>query len=118
MHKIIRVIAISVSFLMLAPFSTATFGQGNVSQNLHTGAVYVLTNQVENAVAVFHRSAQGTLTPAGQFPTGGTGDPGDPAKNDPLGSQGALILSGGNQFLFAVNAGSNQISVLRIGKNG
>jgi 6-phosphogluconolactonase len=38
----------------------------------------------------------------------------DPA-TDPLASQGALILGHGNQFLFAVNAGSNQISVLRVG---
>jgi 6-phosphogluconolactonase len=77
-----------------------------------------LTNQVENAVAVFHRSAQGTLTPAGEFPTGGAGDPGNPPINDPLASQGALIPSEGNQFLFAVNAGSNQISVLRVRRSG
>jgi 6-phosphogluconolactonase len=118
MHKEIKTIAIFVSFLMLALFSTATFGQRTAPQNFHAGAVYVLTNQVENAVAVFHRSAQGTLTPAGEFPTGGAGDPvppggGGPAP-DPLASQGALILGRGNQLLFAVNAGSNQISVLKI----
>jgi 6-phosphogluconolactonase len=118
MHKQIKALAICVSFLTLASFSTATFGQRTVPRNLHGGAVYVLTNQVENAVAVFHRSAQGTLTPAGEFPTGGAGDPGDPPINDALGSQGALILSEGNQFLFTVNAGSNEISVLRVGKNG
>ena len=118
MHKEIKTIAIFVSFLMLALFSTATFGQRTAPQNFHAGAVYVLTNQVENAVAVFHRSAQGMLTPAGEFPTGGAGDPvppggGGPAP-DPLASQGALILGRGNQLLFAVNAGSNQISVLKI----
>src|SRR5215510_7176892 len=118
MHKQLKTIAICVSFLTLVPFSTATFGQGNVSRNLRAGAVYVLTNQVENAVAVFRRSAQGTLTSAGEFPTGGAGDPGNPPTNDPLGSQGALILSGGNKFLFAVNAGSNEISVLKIEKDG
>jgi 6-phosphogluconolactonase (cycloisomerase 2 family) len=61
------------------------------------------------------------LTPAGEFATGGAGDPvpqgTDPA-TDPLASQGALILSQGNQFLFAVNAGSNQISVLRVSSAG
>jgi 6-phosphogluconolactonase len=118
MHNQIRTIAICVSLLMLAPFSTPTFGQRTVPRNLHAGAVYVMTNQVENEVAVFRRSAQGTLTPAGEFPTGGAGDPvppggGGPAP-DPLASQGALILGRGNQLLFAVNAGSNQISVLRI----
>jgi 6-phosphogluconolactonase len=80
-----------------------------------------LTNQVENAVAVFNRTADGMLTPAGEFSTGGAGDPvpqgTDPA-TDPLASQGALILDQGNQFLFAVNAGSNQISVLKISPTG
>ena len=118
MHKQIKTIAICLSFLTLASFSTATLGQRTPPRNFHAGAVYVLTNQVENAVAVFDRGAQGTLTPAGEFPTGGAGDPvppggGGPAP-DPLGSQGALILGRGNQLLFAVNAGSNQISVLRI----
>src|SRR4029453_3263587 len=117
MQKEIKAIAISLSCLMLTPFSPATHGQRTAPQNFHAGAVYVLTNQVENAVAVFHRSAQGTLTPAGEFPTGGAGDPvppggGGPAP-DPLASQGALILGRGNQLLFAVNAGSNQISVLK-----
>ena len=120
MYKQIKVTAIFVSFLMLAALGTATFGQGRrPARNLHAGAVYVMTNQVENAVAVFRRSPTGMLTSAGEFPTGGAGDPvpqgTDPA-TDPLASQGALIL-GNNQFLFAVNAGSNQISVLRVGRN-
>jgi 6-phosphogluconolactonase (cycloisomerase 2 family) len=84
---------------------------------LHAGAVYVLTNQVNNAVAAFHRAADGRLTTAGEFSTGGAGDPvaipPDPP-TDPLASQGALVFGPGNQFLFAVNAGSNQISVLSV----
>src|SRR5205814_6888667 len=75
--------------------------------------------QVETAVALIRRSPTSMLTSAGECPTGGAGDPvpqgTDPA-TDPLASQGALIL-GNNQFLFAVNAGSNQISVLRVGRN-
>jgi 6-phosphogluconolactonase (cycloisomerase 2 family) len=80
-----------------------------------------LTNQVENAVAVFRRTPDGHLTAAGQFSTGGAGNPvaipPDPAV-DPLASQGALVFGPGNQYLFAVNAGSNQISVLRVGRSG
>jgi 6-phosphogluconolactonase len=119
MHKEIKGIAIFVSFLMLAPFSTVTFG-GPKPKNLRAGGVYVLTNQVNNEVAAFRRTAKGKLTPAGEFPTGGAGDPvpqgTDPA-TDPLASQGALIIGPGNRFLFAVNAGSNQISVMKINKN-
>jgi 6-phosphogluconolactonase len=123
MYKETKGIAIIVSFLMLTVFSTATFAQGPKPKNFRAGAVYVLTNQVNNEVAVFRRTkkgtAKGTLTFADAFPTGGAGDPvpqgTDPA-TDPLASQGALIMSAGNRFLFAVNAGSNQISVLRIKK--
>jgi 6-phosphogluconolactonase (cycloisomerase 2 family) len=91
------------------------------ARNLRAGAVYVLTNQVNNAVAAFQRAPDGTLTPAGTFPTGGSGDPvaqpPDPP-TDPLASQGALILAEDNHLLFAVNAGSDEISVLAVGKGG
>src|SRR5437762_2363263 len=128
MHTQTKGIAIFASLLMLASLSNAVAQRPNPTprprptpapRNFQAGAVYVLTNQVDNAVAVFGRDAFGMLTPAGEFSTGGAGDPvpqgTDPA-TDPLASQGALIL-GDNQFLFAVNAGSNQISVLRVGRN-
>src|SRR4051794_32301483 len=90
------------------------------ANNLKSGAVYVLTNQVSNAIAAFDRGPDGSLTAAGMFSTGGAGNPvaqpGDPP-TDPLASQGALVLSDNNKLLFAVNAGSNEISVLSIGKN-
>src|SRR5437667_6540479 len=121
MYKQIKVIAIFVCFLMLASLSTAIAQRPTPTprpRNFAAGAVYVLTNQVSNAVAVFLRTARGALTSAGEFSTGGAGNPVpqgmDPA-TDPLASQGALILGHGNQFLFAVNAGSNQISVFRVG---
>jgi 6-phosphogluconolactonase len=89
------------------------------ADNLKSGAVYVLTNQVSNAVAAFERAPDGTLTSAGTFLTGGAGNPvaqpGDPP-TDPLASQGALVLSDDKQLLFAVNAGSSEISVLSVGK--
>jgi 6-phosphogluconolactonase len=77
------------------------------------GAVYALTNALSgNAVAVWNRSSDGTLTPAGSYPTGGAGIAAG------LGSQGALVLSQNHQWLFAVNAGSNDISSLRVDRDG
>jgi len=121
-----KIIAVCVSFLMLAVLSTPIFARGpknahaHGGKNFHAGAVYVLTNQTNNSVAVFRHDAKGGLTSAGEFPTGGAGDPTpqppDP-NTDPLASEGALILDRGNQHLFAVNAGSNQISVLKINKD-
>src|SRR5256884_5239259 len=76
-------------------------------------AVYTLTNQVAgNAVAVFTRAAVGTLTAAGTIATGGTGT------GAGLGSQGAVALSDDGRRLFAVNAGSNDVSVFDIGPAG
>src|SRR5438876_3297750 len=130
MHTQAKGIAIFASLLMLASLSNAAAQRANPTprprptpapRNFQAGAVYVLTNQVENAVAAFRRTADGTLPPAGEFRTGGAGDPipqgTDPA-TDPLASQGALIFDQGHQFLFAVNAGSNQISVLSISDFG
>jgi 6-phosphogluconolactonase (cycloisomerase 2 family) len=77
------------------------------------GAVYVLTNASDsNAVAVFDRAADGRLSPRGTVATGGKGT------GSGLGSQGALVLSRDNRWLFAVNAGSNDISVFEVRRGG
>lgn len=70
------------------------------------GAVYVLTNQTANSVMVFARAANGTLSFSGNFATGGAGAG---TGVDPLGSQSSLVLR--HRRLFAVNAGSNDVSV-------
>lgn len=110
---------IKLSAVLLALLIAVLFTSTASAKNFRSGAVYVLTNQVNNAIAVFTRDYDGTLSPAGVFSTGGAGNPvaqpGDPP-TDPLASQGSLI-PGGDQLLFAVNAGSNEISVLRIGKD-
>lgn len=115
-----RMIGFIALMILFAAVCMATLRPTAIAgTNLKSGAVFVLTNQVSNAVAVFDRAPDGTLTAAGTFATGGSGNPvaqpGDPP-TDPLASQGALILSN-NKFLFAVNAGSNEISVLSIAKN-
>ena len=116
-----RMISFATLMVLVAASFMATLrpSVSIAANNLKSGAVYVLTNQVSNAVAVFDRAPDGTLTAAGMFSTGGSGNPvaqaGDPP-TDPLASQGALVLSDNNK-LFAVNAGSNEISVLSIGKD-
>ena len=75
------------------------------------GAVYSQTNAVAgNAVVAFDRAADGSLTPAGSYPTGGLGT------GAGLGSQGAVTLD--DHLLLAVNAGSDQVSVFRVGPRG
>ncbi|HKX83383.1 MAG TPA: beta-propeller fold lactonase family protein [Pyrinomonadaceae bacterium] len=85
--------------------------------NLKSGAVYVMTNQTANSVIAFSRDPKdGTLTEVDTELTQGAGNPVPPV--DPLGSQGALILSDDFSFLFAVNAGSDEVSVLSVVKGG
>ena len=73
------------------------------------GAVYALTNAAGgNAVAIYARSRDGRLTSLGSVLTGGMGT------GMGLGSQGALVLSKNERWLFAVNAASNDISVFEV----
>jgi 6-phosphogluconolactonase len=75
------------------------------------GHVYVNDNTTgTNTIGAFDRHADGTLTTAkgSPFKAGGAGT------GAGLASQGGLQLSPDGRFLLAVDAGSNQISVLRI----
>jgi 6-phosphogluconolactonase (cycloisomerase 2 family) len=79
------------------------------------GHAYVDDNTAgENTVAGFDRHADGSLSPipGSPFNVGGAG------LGKGLASQGAIQLSGDGRFLLAVDAGSNQISVLRLGSDG
>jgi 6-phosphogluconolactonase (cycloisomerase 2 family) len=88
---------------LLSSFGVAAAGED------HRDSVYVLSNTTDdNAVLIFRRAADGTLAPAGSKRTGGRGNGGS------LGSQGAIVLSENGRWLFAVNAGSNDISVFEV----
>ncbi|KPV50378.1 hypothetical protein SE17_27300, partial [Kouleothrix aurantiaca] len=85
------------------------FSSGLAAASGDAGAVFALSNSPNgNAVLIWNRAADGTLTAAGSIPTGGTGT------GAGLGSQGALALSANHQWLFAVNAGSDSISAFRV----
>ena len=76
------------------------------------GAVFVMTNAIDkNEVIAYRRAIDGTLQESGRFATGGRGSGGN---NDPLESQGSLTLSQDHTLLFAVNAGSGNLSVFSV----
>ena len=82
------------------------------------GAVYTMTNDpAGNAVLVFDRFEDGTLTPAGTFLTGGSGT-GGREPDFGLANAGALALSENDRLLFVVNPGSDDLSVFAVKKNG
>ena len=93
------VLALAAAFLLLASSAMAS-----------QGALYTQTNDPNgNAVQRFDRAADGSLTPAGTFATGGAG------LATLGGRQGAVELSGDGRYLYAVNAGSDSVSVFRAG---
>lgn len=80
--------------------------------NAKSGAVFVMTNAAtKNEIIAFERSANGSLTETERYDTQGRGSSG---VTDPLGSQGSLTLSQDHSLLFAVNAGSGNISVFGV----
>jgi 6-phosphogluconolactonase len=101
-----KLLIIFTVFLALVPLSA--FGDDPP----HGGAVYVMSNAPEgNEIIVFQRDFHGQLTPGGTYATSGLGTGGG---IDPLASQGSLILSRNHRWLFAANAGSDDIAVFRV----
>jgi 6-phosphogluconolactonase len=79
------------------------------------GHAYVDDNtSTANTLAAFDRHADGSLTPipGSPFAIGGAG------LGHGLGSQGAIQVTADRRYLLAVDAGSNQISVLRLDEDG
>jgi 6-phosphogluconolactonase (cycloisomerase 2 family) len=135
---------VGVAVLAIFALAQATTPAAGGDDRGGSRAVYAMTNHpAGNTIAVFERFSDGSLRAAGEFPTGGLGTGGGP---DPLASQGSLILSRapfgppgmpgddgsaeggtragdhgsgrGRDLLFAVNAGSNEISVLAVDEDG
>ncbi|KAI0015345.1 hypothetical protein F4780DRAFT_787072 [Xylariomycetidae sp. FL0641] len=80
-------------------------------------AVYILTNESPNSVLALPINEDGTLSKGVLNPTGGKGgssvdSDGKPAGPDALASQSALTVAGNH--VFAVNPGSNTVSMLSI----
>jgi len=78
--------------------------------------VFVQTNEVTgNRIVVYDRAADGQLTQAGSYPTGGLGGIAEPGtESDHLASQGSLVYDAEHQLLFAVNAGSDSVTTFRV----
>jgi len=102
-----------IALVVLATVGVVAFMENAAAApNLGRGPVFVMTNDPGgNSILVFQRNPNGRLIAADSVSTGGLGNGTMP---DSLQSQGSLVRSG--NFLFAVNAGSDEISVLSIGR--
>lgn len=105
-----RLSAIVMGVGVLAPM---VFASG---QSRATGTVFVMSNNPDrNQVIAFEQLDNGTFVEQNRYDTHGRGSGG---VNDPLESQGSLNLNADHSLLFAVNAGSGDITVFRVGRGG
>ncbi len=78
-------------------------------------AVFVQNdNTAGNQIIAYDRAEDGTLTQAGTYATGGLGGALAGSVVDHLASQGSLTYDRHNRLLYAVNAGSNTLSVFAV----
>lgn len=105
--------AAAAAALALAPASTAS-ATGYPTH--HTvGAVFVQTDDpAHNAVIAYDRYSDGQLARAGTYRTGGAGAQEAGSVVDPLASQGSLTLDRARNLLFAVNGGSDTVTVFGV----
>lgn len=103
---ILLALALAGATVASASAAAATDVVGHLYVNDNTAGV--------NTIAAFDRHVDGALTPipGSPFNTGGTGT------GSGIGSQGSLQESADGRYLLAVDAGSSQISVLRIKPDG
>lgn len=106
-------VAVAAAGVLIAAASPALAAPSSSAPPRHDGGVvYVQTDNPDgNAVVAYRRAADGTLTQASTSSTHGKGGVLDGSVVDHLASQGSLAYDAREHRLFAVNAGSNTISV-------
>ena len=107
--------ALALGLAVAAAVAVPVSASASTDASPVVGHVYVNDNtKGTNTIGAFDRHADGSLTPVpgSPFAAGGAGT------GTGLASQGALQFSSNGRFLIAVDAGSNQVSVLRVHRDG
>ena len=114
MKKALQLISGAALVLGFAAVGTSLAGAqpGQFRHDQPRSVVYVQTDNLSgNQVVAYYRTPDGTLTLGATYDTGGLGGQLTGSVVDHLASQGALAFSSEHDLLFAVNAGSNTVSV-------
>ena len=103
--------AVAATALFTVPASAAS----EHDHDRDGGVVFVQNDDpAGNTVFAYDRSHDGSLAAAGSYGTGGAGGALAGSVVDHLASQGSLALDAAHHLLFAVNAGSNTVSVFGV----
>ena len=103
---------LTLSLFTLVAFATIACTVTLAATPTVVGAVYTQTNAPNgaiNSVYEWARNSDGTLTFVNSYSAGGKG------RGPAVESQGSVILSSDNAWLFAVDAGSNSVAVFSVG---
>ncbi|WP_328681042.1 lactonase family protein [Streptomyces sp. NBC_01261] len=110
--------ALAAAALFAAPAAVAADAHhGPASLARHSGSATVFVqsdNTAANTVVAYARAADGTLAQKGVHPTGGKGGMLAGTVADHLASQGSLAYDRHHQLLYAVNAGSDTVTVFAV----
>ena len=106
MRRLVRPFLALVALLVV---TGSAAGQGSEA----VGAAYTISNAAGgNALVVYSRAADGSLSFAGSVPSGGLGTGGG------LASQGAVTVTDDGHTVLAVNPGSNSVAAFAVGPSG
>lgn len=103
--------------MAVAVIASGTLGLGQMTASADgaelSSTLYTETNAADgNRVLAYRDTGDGSLELIGSYATGGQGS------GDNLGSQGAVVLSQDEKFLFAVNAGSDSVTGFAVRRDG
>jgi Lactonase, 7-bladed beta-propeller len=90
----------------------------------HAGHLYTQTNEIQNAIIHYHRSASGALSEVERCFTGGAGSgtfkpiSGQDSAPNAFEGAGSIILTPDRRFLFTTNGGDNSVSSFRVKEDG
>jgi len=88
------------------------------------GHLYIQTNEIQNAIIHYHRSASGALSEVERCLTGGAGSgtfkpiSGQESAPNAFEGAGSIILTSDRRFLFTTNGGDNSVSSFRVKEDG
>lgn len=116
MRKFVHVavgVGAGLGLFSVAPLAAAA--EGGVGGSGADNVVFVQTDGLAaNQVVAYDRAADGSLTWSATYDTGGQGGQLNGSAVDHLASQGSLTYDAANALLYAVNAGSNTVSVFAV----
>ena len=90
----------------------------------NVGHLYTQTNEIQNAIIHYHRSASGALSEVERCLTGGAGSgtfkpiSGQESAPNAFEGAGSIILTPDRRFLFTTNGGDNSVSSFRVKEDG